>query len=289
MFFILSGFVYTYDKNKETKLRLILEKFKRLMIPFFMFTVVGTKKIYDAFGSISTEKLIREIFYVDGKIFFNVPLWFLIVLFEVYIVEVLLNSYSRPITIKILITLMLAIAGIFLYKRELNYFGFNRMIICLFFFEIGMFIRCIHNKSQSAKRHKCIEIISLIFMAIIWYILSAKINGQVSIYSFILGNYFVFIMAAILGSLIIMEICKLFFDRENVLCKLSRYSILLLGLQWFLIDSFQKEMQARELTKTIQYDVGMILLMVLIVTVIPFSYKLLIRKMPILKIMNGET
>lgn len=97
-----------------------------------------------------------------------------------------------------------------------------------------------------------------------------------------------FITAGICGSLFIIGICKVFLDSENIIGKLSKYSILILGSQYFFIDPFCEMMRMKNLDKTVIYDVTMIGVAAFIVLIIPFVYRCVINKIPVVKALNGE-
>ena len=199
MFFILAGFVCRHRKGIAEKVKFLRKKAYRLIIPFIIFTLFGVKRIYDAIGSIPNTELIRQIFYIDGKMFFNAPLWFLIVLFEICIVEVLIDAYNQTKILNGLVLLASLGSGYVLYQNggveSLNYLGFNRMIICLFFFVLGISLKKLFNDAVLLKPiSKGFEFSLLILAAVVTYLLAVKINGKVALYSYVLQNYWIFVM-----------------------------------------------------------------------------------------------
>lgn len=120
-----------------------------------------------------------------------------------------------------------------------------------------------------------------------WFVL-AKTNCKVSIYLMVVGNYVIFITCAILGSIAVIGFCKKFLDNENVLAKLSKYSILILGLQYYFIVPYQEKMQGLNLSRTLRYDIGMIIMLVCIVVGLPVVYDFLKKKILWIRILNGE-
>ena len=291
LFFIVSGFVYCI--NDVSKKQFVIKKLRRLIIPFICFSLVAGKRFIEAiYGGAVIKDLLCQIFYVDGKIFFNDPLWFLIVMFEVQIIETFLDPSKRSIKFHLVYATLIYLCGYrgytLKYMRFMNYFGFNRLMICLFFFEIGYIVNTIHFPKKHPQRADLIQITLCIMLLSFWYVLAGRVNGKISIYQMILSNYHVFILAALIGTAAILMICYYFLDKENVLFKLNKYAVLILGIQYYIIIPFREFAQKKEITKTNIYDFCMVVIAIIVLLVVPLIYSFFSERIKVLKALNGE-
>ncbi len=113
------------------------------------------------------------------------------------------------------------------------------------------------------------------------------LNTHVSIYSFRLGNYWHFCIAAITGSIAMMLFCKTVLDRDLFVSNLSRYSVLFLGSQYFLLMPF-KRIIAKLGIKNWTYDVFMVVTIAIYIIVLPRVYELLKKRLLLIRCFNGE-
>ncbi|MGL5354984.1 MAG: acyltransferase family protein [Cetobacterium sp.] len=93
LFFIISGFFYKFDSNIVSYKRV-----KRLLLPFLIYTLMAV--IFPGLPLLilkSKELEWEKIFYLKERIFFNTPIWFLIVLF---FIEIKLNIISKILSNK---------------------------------------------------------------------------------------------------------------------------------------------------------------------------------------------
>lgn len=90
LFLIISGFFY-----KEESYIINYRRVKGLILPFVLFTCLGV--LFPAIPSLILKSKPIEwnkIFYLKERIFFNTPIWFLIVLF---FIEMKINILNRII------------------------------------------------------------------------------------------------------------------------------------------------------------------------------------------------
>lgn len=91
LFLIISGFFY-----KESRDIISLKRIKRLVLPFIGFTILAI--IFPGLPSLILKNKPIEwskIFYLEERIFFNTPIWFLIVLFFIEIKINLINKITN--------------------------------------------------------------------------------------------------------------------------------------------------------------------------------------------------
>ena len=285
VFFILSG----YTQKGKMDLSSFQRRTKKILLPYLAFTFIGLP----FFGYLMIRKdyslpdILLNMLYVKGKVENN-PLWFLVVMFEISTITFITRLPSKSLVTQTLAYICSVILGGVAYNqlatlRVLNLFGINRAIVCFSFYIFGMLIR----KIQIINRNQMLMI--LLPTSIINFIFSYILNSKVSIYEFDIGNYCYFQIAALCGSIAFIIVCKLFFDRKGFLSDISRYSILFLGIQYFIIVPFRIIMRKMNLNGSITYDIWMVLITCLMVLMIPFIYECVKRKMPIVTIFNGES
>lgn len=285
LFFVLSGFV---QKN-EIKEDYIKKRTDRLLLPFVLYSVIsflfwGLRKIYattDVFG------VLMDAFYVRGEIY-NAPLWFLVVLFEICVIMAITKMPQKTVRRKIIIYIATVISGYLVYIFHeslfvLDFFGINRMVVCLSFYILGMIIKQINIKSNYVRF--AIGVLSIALNLVFVHALDVKI----SLYSLNLGNYFFFQVAAVSGSIATMTICKAFFDKEGLLEWISGYAVLFLGAQYFLIEPFRSIVRRLGITGTIQCDVLIIVIAITLIFAIPILYDWMKERLKYIKLLNGES
>ena len=242
--------------------------------------------------------IILNFFYIKGMTVNN-PLWFLIVLFEIYIICAVTDIVDKNMRFQTIISILAFTIGGNLYKlkgidsencfilRYQNLFGVNRAIVCFGFFVVGMLLKE-SIEIEKVDNLKIKRILLLIFLLILNLLFGVSFNKKISIFAFDFGNYISFLIAAISGSLAVILGCKMWFDKEGYFARLSKYSIFLLGIQFFIILPFRKTMEVYGLTKTWLYDIWMFTVIIIMIYVIPLLYEWMVRKIPIIRYFNGE-
>ncbi len=135
LFFILSG----YLQKRAIPHGYVLNKVKRLLVPFTCFSVVGIPIF--GYGIIANGgnliDVLVDALYIRGRITNN-PLWFLIVLFEVFVINFIFRLSEKQIWYQAIFSGCCFIIGyyIFNYKSIINdlYFGGAEQLSVLRFF-----------------------------------------------------------------------------------------------------------------------------------------------------------
>lgn len=217
IFFMISGFIFSVKENTKYK-DFIWKKFKRIMIPYFVFGFLflipfilfgnGLGAMLDRESEINIFKNIFGIFYGnghDGLLRQNSSLWFLPCIFVTqqifYFVEKLNEKYkngSKKIFIYSLTTIIALVLGFVSYSipHIRLPWGIDVAIVLSFFFAIGKIINLLYDKWKDKKYNKLIGIVLLI----VGYILSAP-NTAVSCMNHEYGNYWLFAISAVVTSL----------------------------------------------------------------------------------------
>lgn len=241
MFFLFAG--YTCHISKE---HFLYKKVKRLLIPFVSYALVGFpyfaalhyKEAFNnnTMGGIFT--LICNTLYFKGTLY-NAPLWFLIVLFELFAISFLLNISKTKHFLWVILSCIASCAlSFFIYLCNIScfkFFGFDRAILMFTFFSAGIII----SRIKLDKINKVCILLTGFFSLIILVVFGVILNTKVSVYSYQLGRYPFFLLSSFGGSLASIVLCYVFFNKKCFLSELSKYGILFLGTQYFLIGPFR--------------------------------------------------
>lgn len=217
IFFMISGFLFSVKSSIKYK-DFIFKKFKRIMIPYFVFGFLflipfvlfgnGIGEMLDRESEVNIFKNIFGIFYGNGHDGFlrqNSSLWFLPCIFVTqqifYFVEKICTKYengSKKLLIYSLTAIFMLILGYISYSipHIRLPWGIDVAIVLSFFFAIGKIMNLLYNKWKDKKYNILIGIILLIG----GYILSAP-NTAVACMNHEYGNYWLFVISAIVTSL----------------------------------------------------------------------------------------
>jgi len=181
MFFILSGFVYKYKPGLRA---FATKKAKRLLVPTLFFVILGLCLC-------PAEKIPANIqsylLFWNGLIVNNAPCWFLIVLFEVYIMHHCLQPCKQKTLGKALLMTAFFVAGYYVYHKSFFIpFGLNRAIIAAGFFTMGEMLRGLYDLNVIPVK---LAVLSAAVATAIWFVAGVILNGKVSFYNFALQNY----------------------------------------------------------------------------------------------------
>ena len=281
LFFILSGYVQKCCDIRNH----VLQKIHRLLIPFLCHALLWVFIFGFDYNKQSNLILsfLLDCFYITGEISNN-PLWFLVVLFEVHILCLLLNLQSKNSLFQVLLCFVFFSLGFIAYSFSsfvvLNFLGFNRTIVCFSFFVIGLLYRRVELQENN---------IVFAITAMLFITFGIGLNTKVSIYGFNFGNnYFSFLMAAVTGSITVIQFCKRYLNTQNYFADLSQYAILFLGTQYYWILPFRAQMDKIGLSFSWYYNVVMLLCVVLYVRILPVLYERIKILFPFLKYLNGD-
>ena len=132
LFFFVSGFLHS-EKQMSFK-DYIFKKTKTIFLPFLLWNLISVLmgiilSIYDI------QEAVRIFFLLDGKICWNAPIWFLLLLYMTQIVFYFINKivpYGYYVSIPVLLLLWLTIS------HENILLKLTILPICLLFYIFGM-------------------------------------------------------------------------------------------------------------------------------------------------------
>jgi len=180
-----------------------------------------------------TKDLQNDLLYI------NIPLWFLISLFETslifYLISIICNKLSTRVRArKVLMAMMCFSIGIIGYELGIHKINIplwiDTSMTAIPFFYTGYFIKNETDFLLPNRFDKYIPFL-LAFFGSITYFLADFIDMMANKYN---GNYFSFYTSAISGTLFILLLSKLI-KKIPIISFLGRYSIIVLGTHWIII------------------------------------------------------
>lgn len=284
MFFLVSGYV-----QKPTLKRLFLpNKVLRLLVPFLIYTLFSIPILSPLMlgEEAGPREVLEDAFYLHGQVSNN-PLWFLMVLFEVYCLFFLLHwALGHPAGQLLLCAGAFGAGGwLYLHKdvEALHTLGFNRAVICFGFFLAGMLLQHLHME-QIRFWHWLLLPVTLLPGLYVGMVL----NKKISFYMFKLRIYHWFLLSALLLTVAVLLFARLFLDRPGYLAYLSRYSIVFLGTQFLWMRPLQFHLKDLELLDTTYAYQVLFAAAAVYILFTPLVYDLLKKYLPFLKLLNGE-
>jgi fucose 4-O-acetylase-like acetyltransferase len=205
-FYFKSGYLYSTPKN-GSKLY-FKSKAKSLLLPFVLFTVIGFV-LYFPFEVMESKRSIARILLSPGFAMIrwgnggvgNQPIWFLLSLFLALSGFFLLDKFK----LKLLIVLF-PFAGYALYYFDYNLplpLGLSNVFLGIFFLYAGYIFKKYIEKSKYVKPILWFSLIIYCVIQILWFSsLDMRINTVTS------GNYFVYLLSALCGLVLIYFIGK---------------------------------------------------------------------------------
>lgn len=213
-FFVISG--YIYNENNSFK-QTFLKKFKRLIIPYFIYSILFLIPYYFlgkyAINSLGTnitmdlKQSFLEILYgtsYNQALKQNSPLWFLPALFTTEIIFYFIISLRNKICFKkiydVFMTVLLLISGIIINKFNFNlFFGLSSFLSLGIFYYFGFLLGKANIKN---RLNYSFYMIPLFIICILIFIF----NNKISYTDYRYGYYLLFVLGAIIASLIMMII-----------------------------------------------------------------------------------
>ena len=233
LFFIVSGILVKFTENKWTEQsfwQIFKSKFKRLMIPYFLFGMVSI--ILRCFlRGVSISNILWDAIYLF--VLYGIEaLWFLPALF---IGEIMLIFMLKAIKNKMAtILLVLGLFSFAIFIRDIDYnmilLILSRAFIALGFISVGYYSFNIINNTDMNVIYLLISFIINIFIA--------QYNGYVDLNNLVLNNVFLYVLNAILGSFIVILACK----KTNIafIKYLGQSSLIIMALHQNIMYLFEK-------------------------------------------------
>ncbi len=266
MYFILSGFV-VHTRREDTG-HLLKRRAYQLLLPSLIFILLSLPLYFYFSGNASVATHLETITFFNGKVAFNEPVWFLLVLFEVILFFNLFSVDSLATAYKAMLTAFLFIMGYIVYKFSIFLpFGLDKMIVCFGFYVLGSLLKEIPRSKKWT--------IAVTLLCLFAFPPMAYFNSKVSLYGFALGRYWLFIGSAITGSILWFGLCYLL---RNI--RLFQFwgqnTIFVVCTQYFWIVWVKKAASLLKISHTIYFDL----------VAVAITFLMLLLYVPLCKLVN---
>ena len=199
LFFLLSGYFFSTEKGWTT---FIKDKIRKLIYPFccfyflsFLFRLCIEKgNLYESFCVGIYDEVSRQFISI------NTPLWFLLALFEIFIISFLTEKYVKKVWVKIIITGIITLIGYesAMHERYTIIPFLSQACMGYIFFRIGYWLKM----KNTLKKKVSIFAISLLILG---YGIGVTFNVTTDLFLLKMdSNYLLFFIPALCGSLLIM-------------------------------------------------------------------------------------
>lgn len=277
MYFILSGYVF---KNNTSSFGAYIDsKIKRILLPA-LFLYLLSLPIYFMMGidysKESVGSILEPVFFLYGRCAYNSPVWFFICIFEVLLVVRLLRiktDDSKKLMLVIVSSLILSYVFYLLDWKYFKLFGLDKCVLGLFFFSIGIFLnRCLYEK----------DLLKVALASLpIWIILGIIVQPQVFMYGMELGNFWLYIVSAISGSLVFFALCSRVASYETIR-EYSRWIIFIICSHYVLVTLFKSFSSKIGFLGTYTYDILSVLYVISMLLLYRPICRLIEAKIPLL-------
>ncbi|KGL39397.1 hypothetical protein BMT55_13415 [Listeria newyorkensis] len=217
-----------------------------LLVPYFVFQIISVVFI-NSFYYVTTGQLERDplstllsIFYLNGSVGWNAPLWFLVVLFILDVLYYFFSKWSKRAGIQMLLVLLSCIVGWLLSETGIKFpFGLQIVFSCFLFYYLG----------NMTKKYKVLKLLSrnlgvytLIVTLAGSFLVGSMfwLNGSrlVSMYDNYFGtNYVLFVLTALSGIVFSVLLFQMV-QETGIFTIFGKEAIILLGTQYFVLLGF---------------------------------------------------
>lgn len=223
LFMFLAGVVI----NETTlNVKRIIVRIKRLIFPYFGWSLLaaGISLILQEY---TLKEAVISILYLDGKPTWNVPVWFLVVIFETEIVFRIIAKKKLLIYVSIIINLILA----YVLQERLCMVGLTIVPTALVFYTLGYLLRSTILKLRYCHNRTIICMTGVALFSNLFF--GIYVNDRISVVNNHYGNYFLAILIGILGILgywclaILLKQCDIleYFGKKTMPILCSQYFI----------------------------------------------------------------
>lgn len=241
LFFLITGFLFSNKNLQKNFASYSKIKLKRLILPYFIYQIISILFI-NGFTYLTTHQFrynlietLQQLFYLNGTVGWNSPLWFLVVLF---FLELLMYFILRcPFKIQwILVGICFLIGGFLTSTQEVYPLGLNVIFTGVIFYYGGVRLKA--NRQFLDSKAALITAIIGVVLLIINMIFNPMYSTLYD--NIITPNYIVFTIIALLGSMSVLYVIKKipYFNQKNIFVDLGQSTLFVLASQYFLLLGF---------------------------------------------------
>lgn len=248
LFFLLSGYFFS---SKDSIKNSILKKARALLLPFLLFYILAfvywvlLEFIID---KVSLKTSIHEMQYFLTP---NGPLWFLLSLFDIFVISFIVEKYIHPGILRFVIACVITFIGYLCAMNEIFFFYLPQACLGYIFFYLGHQIS-LYNILHNKKIYRY-----MISGALIFYCLGVILKIRTDMLSLVIDpTYILFFLPALGGSLLVIYFSRYLQDKRYTswLAYLGRNSLLVMCVHMPLIPL--SNLLALPVLKVIYYLIG---------------------------------
>ena len=252
IFFIVTGMLLKY-KNESNIKRVIINRFKGIMIPYFIFDFFNIIE-YLCLNGFTYQNIRWNI--IDTIVLYGRgPTWFLPCLFIAEVSFIIIRNVFKNDKINIIFCLICFFIPIFIVAP-------NTIILVLFRSMIAIGFICFGYYIFEKEYYK-----NYIFIILIILFIVLPKNSDVELYALKFGNVFLYIVNAIVGSLMVILIFKKL-KTNKVLKNIGINSLIIMGTHQNILNIIFYIFNSR----FEGYIEGIILLFVVLIIELPIIY-----------------
>lgn len=276
MYFICSGYVLKPDTLSFNEY--LKNKYKRILLPALIVYLLTLPLYFYSldYSTATAYSTIVQIFYISGICAYNDPIWFFICMFQVLVVSKLLNLSKAPKRKLIIATTAFLLLSYVMYISEwkyFNFFGINKCILGLFFYSCGIIIKQTNYETY-------IKQVGWIVLPL-WALIGILLNSKCAMYGMNLGNFWLFLLSSITGTLAFFMVCK-YLENNSKLRDYARWTIFIVCSHYIFVSIISKVASILSVRGTYAFDIMSLLYVFLILYAYKYVCQLIERKVPIL-------
>ena len=253
LFFIISGMLIRY-KNKIDFKKTIFSRMKGILVPYLFFSLVSV--FIFALLADFEKGVIQELFRVTILGIGIETLWFLPALFFSDIIFTMMKKIVKnDYVIGVIIAILFFVSSFVTAENRMLLRFFARGLVALTFIYIGYMLFEIVQKRNIDNKF----LIGILIVQII----TSHLNGFVDLNNLVFNNKILYLFNSVLGSYILIEICKKI--KSKSLIYLGKNSLIIMWLHLDLIFLFREYVGMN----IYQYGIGLIATIVIILIEIP--------------------
>lgn len=227
LYFILSGLFF---KQYEGFMGFLKRKINKLLIPFLFFLIITSALPY----AVLTRQSSFHVLYAEREVVYNLPIWFLLCLFEINILFYLIQWVVKSILEKgqtavvIVVSFALGLLGMYLGLREIRLpLYLDTAMSALPFFAFGWWL---NRKTNFLKiPSKRIDVLIIVLCAAIIGIFAVPLSWLYNLFT--PQAMWVAYLCGISGTIMVLLIAK-FIKRLPLVSFWGRYSIIILCIHF---------------------------------------------------------
>ena len=270
LYFILSGLFF---KKYEGFVGFLRRKVNKLLIPFLFFylisvimmTLLSNHSFWDLLG-----------YFIYKEEFDNIPIWFLLCLFEVniifYILYLLSNIAKTPIPILFVLSFLSGFLGLWLSKKSINLYGFiDSALTAMPFFFFGWFIG---QKTDYLRKpiSKYVGVVIIVLSFLFLYFFAAHVDYKSNTFSD--KAFYTAYPCGIIGTLLVLTFSKMV-KYVPLVSYWGRYSIIILCTHMIVYQALGRLLDIVGISGSIGFICDFIGTMLLELLIIPFCIRYL--------------